>query len=74
MIRKSREGRKFMQKPTREKVSTLGRTAAEADREERIRIRAYELYEARGRGDGHDVEDWLEAESEITGRADEAAA
>jgi hypothetical protein len=24
--------------------------------------RAYELFLARGRGDGHDVEDWLEAE------------
>ena len=27
--------------------------------------RAYELYEARGREDGHDVEDWLRAESEV---------
>jgi len=33
-----------------------------------IRTRAYELYEARNRRDGHDVEDWLEAEAEITGR------
>ena len=34
--------------------------------EERIRQRAYELYEARGRGDGQDLEDWLRAEEEIT--------
>jgi len=27
---------------------------------------AYELYEAHGREDGHDVEDWLRAEEEIT--------
>jgi len=30
-----------------------------------IRERAYELYEARGREDGHDLEDWLRAEEEI---------
>jgi hypothetical protein len=33
--------------------------------EEQIRHRAYELYEERGRADGHDVEDWLHAEAEI---------
>ena len=27
--------------------------------EARIHRRAYELYEARGHEDGHDVEDWL---------------
>ncbi|HYT07521.1 MAG TPA: DUF2934 domain-containing protein [Rugosimonospora sp.] len=58
-----------MQNPMTKKVSTFGRTAAE-DSEEQIRRRAYELYEARGRGDGHDLEDWLEAEAEITGRTD----
>lgn len=36
--------------------------------EEQIRRRAYELYEARGREDGHDLEDWLQAEAEVTGR------
>jgi hypothetical protein len=30
------------------KPSTIGRTAAEANSEEQIRIRAYELYEAIG--------------------------
>jgi len=33
--------------------------------EDRIRARAYELYEQRGREDGHDIEDWLHAEAEI---------
>ena len=32
-----------------------------------IRRRAYELYEQRGRQDGHAVEDWLLAESEVLG-------
>ncbi len=34
--------------------------------EEEIRLRAYELYEARAQGDGRDVDDWLQAEEEIT--------
>jgi len=31
-----------------------------------IRQRAYEMYELRGREDGHDLDDWLIAESEVT--------
>ena len=37
----------------------------ELELEYQIRLRAYELYEARGRKDGHQVEDWLRAEEEI---------
>jgi len=32
---------------------------------EKIRQRAYELYEARGREEGRDFDDWLQAEAEI---------
>ena len=32
---------------------------------EKIRQRAFELYEARGREEGHDIDDWLQAEAEI---------
>jgi hypothetical protein len=32
-----------------------------------IRFRAYELYEKRGRGDGHALDDWLQAEAELLG-------
>ena len=35
--------------------------------EQEIRRRAYQLYEERGREDGHDLDDWLSAEAEITG-------
>jgi hypothetical protein len=64
-----------MENPTSKKSLTFGRAAAEgAGLEERIHIRAYELYEARGRAGAHDVEDWLEAEAEITGRSERAAA
>jgi Protein of unknown function (DUF2934) len=33
--------------------------------EKNVRFRAYELYEARGRIDGHAEEDWLQAEGEV---------
>jgi len=33
--------------------------------EQQIQQRAYELYEQRGRTDGHDLDDWLQAECEI---------
>jgi len=33
--------------------------------EHQIRLRAYELYEARGRKDGHELDDWLRAKEEI---------
>jgi HSP20 family protein len=33
--------------------------------EHTIAYRAYELYEARGREGGHDLEDWIRAESEL---------
>ena len=31
-----------------------------------IRKRAYQLYERRGRMTGHELDDWLEAEREVT--------
>ena len=43
-------------------------TTASATVEEQVRGRAYELFEARGREEGHDFEDWLRAEEEVTGR------
>jgi hypothetical protein len=38
---------------------------ADAALQTRIRLRAYELYEARGRADGHALEDWLRAERAV---------
>ena len=35
--------------------------------EEKVRARAYELYEVRGRINGHAEEDWLQAEGEVAG-------
>ena len=39
-----------------------------------IEARAYELYLERGREDGHDVEDWIAAETELTQRQREVQA
>jgi hypothetical protein len=40
-------------------------TKSTSELQEQIRRRAYELYEQRGRGDGHEMDDWLLAESEL---------
>ena len=34
--------------------------------EERIRVRAYQLYELRGKREGHALYDWLQAQAELT--------
>ena len=41
---------------------------APSELEQQISLRAHELYEARGREDGHAMEDWLRAEEEITNK------
>jgi len=34
--------------------------------QDQIRARAYQLYEQRGRDDGHDLDDWFQAEAEFS--------
>jgi hypothetical protein len=36
--------------------------------EKQVQVRAYELYEQRGKGQGFAVKDWLEAEAEVLAR------
>lgn len=43
------------------------RDAAIMTHKENVRTCAYELYEVRGRIDGHAEEDWLQAEGEVAG-------
>lgn len=52
--------------PTKKQSATV---VADPSLEEKIRLRAYALYEERGREDGHDVDDWLRAEAELTAKA-----
>jgi len=41
-------------------------TESTSKRQEQIRRRAYELFEQRGREDGHELDDWLQAKAEVT--------
>ena len=55
-----------MKKPNVTSIETIEITDSSSDLEAQIRERAYELYEQRGKQDGLDLEDWLQAESEIS--------
>ena len=60
---------------SKEKNPATRATAPQSENvEEQIRRRAYELYEARGREDGHDLDDWQQAEAEVKGTGREAIA
>jgi hypothetical protein len=50
-----------------------GRLSA-STREDKIRRRAYELYVERGGQPGRDIEDWLQAERELTDKSNAAGA
>jgi hypothetical protein len=49
-------------------------TKSTPDLQEQIRRRAYELYQQRGRDEGHELDDWLQAESEVTQQKAKTAA
>jgi hypothetical protein len=56
-----------MSPDTTKKQPTTGITELqEFELEYQIRLRAYELYEARGGEDGHELEDWFRAKEEVT--------
>lgn len=42
----------------------LEKTNGASELQDQIRARAFQLYEQRGREDGHDLNDWLQAEAE----------
>ncbi len=60
------------QNPTKKPSAAVASDPEELERQ--IRQHAYQLYEARGREDGHELEDWLRAEAELVGTAAERAA
>jgi hypothetical protein len=47
--------------------STKSVEGSDLNNHERIASRAYTLYEQRGRQDGYDLDDWLEAERQVLG-------
>jgi len=48
-------------------------TQVNGNKEEAIRVRAYQLFVQRGGTHGHDVEDWFRAEAEISTGAHHSA-
>ena len=51
--------------PPKKSPATVTSEPQELELEHQIRLRAYELYEARGRKHGHELDDWLRAKEEI---------
>jgi len=49
-------------------------TESPVDIQEQVRRRAFDLYKQRGREDGHDLDDWLQAESELVQNRTKAVA
>ena len=54
------------QRTTPAPVKSEDQTGPTPEQLEQIRARAYELFEQRGGEPGHDMEDWLQAEAEVT--------
>lgn len=50
------------------KTQTRRETTPAVDIDERIRQRAFELFQLRGCQDGHDFDDWVQAEAEVSGK------
>jgi hypothetical protein len=44
----------------------IQKTDSGGELQDQIRARAYQLYEQRGRDDGHNLDDWLQAEAELS--------
>ena len=51
---------------TKKPPATVTNDSQELDHQ--IRLRAHELYEERSREDGHELDDWLRAEAEMTSK------
>ena len=63
---KSRRSANVVEMPGAYNPPDAGAQPSSAADAEAIRRRAYEIYESRGRIDGRDEEDWLQAERELT--------
>jgi hypothetical protein len=61
-------------KKTKTRAANANSEESAIDLEEQIRRRAYDLYEWRGCGAGHDTEDWLQAEAELAAERNQPVA
>ncbi|HVO59366.1 MAG TPA: DUF2934 domain-containing protein [Terriglobales bacterium] len=57
-----------------EKKAPVSALTEAGDDREAIRTRAYQLYVERGMEDGHDLEDWFQAEQELASGNEGSAA
>jgi hypothetical protein len=69
MSSKSRRNRMAEPQATSIQAETPEASVGNAARDEDIRRRAYEIYLERGEQPGRELEDWLQAERELEGRA-----
>ena len=51
--------------PPKKSPTSVTSDPQDLELEDQIRLRAYELYEKRGREDGHELEDWFRAKEEL---------
>lgn len=51
--------------PSASRERSMQSSVHPGDLQEAIRIRAYQIYEQRGRAGGSEIEDWLQAEAEL---------
>ncbi|MGH9543858.1 MAG: DUF2934 domain-containing protein [Terriglobales bacterium] len=52
--------------PPKKSPTSVASKRQDIELDDQIRLRAYELYVARGHQGGHEMEDWLQAEAELT--------
>jgi hypothetical protein len=55
------------------KTQTTKETTSTVDIDERIRQRAFELFQLRGCQNGRDFDDWMQAEAEVLGKPQKLA-
>ena len=46
--------------------TNLQNTGGGSELQDQVRARAFQLYEQRGRDEGHSLDDWLQAEAELS--------
>ena len=68
-IERDRQAGRAQDQPSERATDNPNGIAPEEDRQTEIAQRAYDLYLNRGAGDGHDLDDWLQAEGEVRDRS-----
>ena len=54
--------------PQKKNIAEASDSGSQLSIEDAIRVRAHQLFEQHGSEHGHDLDDWLQAESEMTSK------